>query len=422
VWLRFIFKTALAGLLLAALALAGVLAWGWRPEIAATDAQARPSFDAALVRKGGAPYAGGRAISTPFGIVFSTNITPDPDLGIGRWPESAFIRAMREGVSRDGRHLYPAFPYDHMTRMREEDIKAVYAFVMTRQPARVEAPANDLEFPFDQRALVAAWKMLFLSPGEYRPDRSKSEEWNRGGYLVEGLAHCGACHTPRNVLGAEKTEQAYAGGQTEGWIAPALDASSPAAVPWTPDRLFAYLREGRDALHGVATGPMAPVVRNLRQVSDADVRAITVYVADIAGAPSRERQDQAERIIARARGGAGPVQTRQVSGSDQGGQIYAGACAQCHGEAGRAPLTPALNLALSTPVRASDPANFLRIVLEGIHPAQGAAGPVMPGFGNVLSDEQLAALGEHVRASFSDRPPWTGLGQAVRQARHKNGS
>jgi mono/diheme cytochrome c family protein len=214
-------------------------------------------------REDGLPFAGGRPIVTPFGRVFSTNITPDPHTGIGGWSEVAFVRAMREGVSRDGRHLYPAFPYDHMTKMRELDIRAVYAFIMTRKPVRALTPPNALAFPFNIRLLVAGWKLLFLDRTVLETDQRQTAEWNEGAYLVEGLGHCGACHTPRNLLGAEKKNQAYTGGESDGWTAPALNGASPAAVPWDVERLFVYLRHGRENFHGAVAGPMAPVVSNL---------------------------------------------------------------------------------------------------------------------------------------------------------------
>jgi mono/diheme cytochrome c family protein len=309
-----------------------------------------------------------------------------------------------------------------MTKMREDDIEAVYAFVMTRQPARAATLANDLEFPFNIRTFVAGWKLLFLDRGVFQADPSKSPEWNHGAYLVEGLAHCGACHTPRNVLGAERQDAAYGGGESEGWIAPALNAASPAAVPWTAERLYTYLREGRDDLHGVAAGPMAPVVRNLAGVPDANVEAIAVYVTDISGAPSRGRQEQARRAIARAseRARQQPTRAEPLSG---GAQIYAGACAQCHGEAGRTPINPALNLALSTPVRAPESANVVRIIMDGIHPPEGAAGPLMPGFGQALTDAQIASLAAYLRAHFTDQPAWSNIEATVRRARRlKEGS
>jgi mono/diheme cytochrome c family protein len=366
----------------------------------------------------GPPYAGGRPITTPFGIVHSTNITPDEQTGIGGWTEAAFARAVREGVSRDGRHLYPAFPYDHMAKMRADDIKAVYAFMMTRRPARLQAQPNELMFPFNIRSLIAGWKLLFLDRTPVQTDPSKSAEWNRGFYLVEGLGHCGACHTPRNALGAEKQGQAYAGGEADGWIAPALNMNSTAAVPWTAEQLHAYLRGGFHELHGIAAGPMAAVVSNLANVPDEDVRAMAVYVADVAGIASEERRLQAAKAIARAKGEA----TLAIAAdADEGASIYAGACAQCHGEAGRHPASPALNLSLSSALRLPQPDNTLRILLGGIHPVDGGAGPVMPGFANVLADNQLTALLAYLRTSFAQQPAWTGIEAAVRNARRVGG-
>jgi mono/diheme cytochrome c family protein len=364
-------------------------------------------------RLDGPPFAGGRSIATPFGRVYATNITPDPDTGIGGWSEAAFERAMREGVSRDGHHLYPAFPYDHMAKMSEDDIRAVYAFIMTRRPVHASTPANELAFPFNVRMLVAGWKLLFLARGELRPDRAQSAEWNRGAYLVEGLGHCGACHTPRNALGAERREQAYAGGEADGWIAPALNAASPAAVPWDTERLYTYLRHGEESLHGSAAGPMAPVVSNLAGVPDADVRAIATYVASVAGAPTRERQTDAEKVMARAKS---PPAAAAGSPGSVGAAIYAGTCAQCHGEAGRAPANAALNLSLSSALRVPRPDNILRILRGGIRPDGDGRGPFMPGFAGVLTEAQTVALLGYLRSHFADKPAWAGVEEAVRRA------
>src|SRR5881394_2052003 len=227
----------------------GIVGWGvivavaafaiaWRPALVASEPP--QSFDPALVKRGrelaamgncdnchtvrgGKSFAGGVAVPTPFGIIYSSNITPDSDTGIGRWSEAAFRRAMRSGVDRDGRHLYPTFPYDHFTNVSDQDDQALYAFLMTRPPVRARPPANQLAFPYDQRVMIAGWKLLFLRSGTWRPDSAKSAEWNRGGYLVEGLAHCGSCHTPRNALGAERGEQQFAGGDVENWHAYAIN-------------------------------------------------------------------------------------------------------------------------------------------------------------------------------------------------------
>jgi mono/diheme cytochrome c family protein len=230
--------------------------------------------------------------------------------------------------------------------------------MMTRKPVQAAAPANELPFPFNLRPLIAGWDLLFLKHGVPPSNPAKSAEWNRGAYLVEGLGHCGACHTPRNRFGAEESGKAYAGGESEGWIAPALTAASPAAVPWDADRLYRYLRTGFDALHGVAAGPMAPVVENLTAAPDADVRAIAAYVADVAGAESKQRRDRAAKVLARVKEKTGIPDP----GDQPGSSVYAGACAQCHGELGRKPANPALDLALSSVLRMPRPANVARIL------------------------------------------------------------
>lgn len=368
-------------------------------------------------REGGIAYAGGRPIPTPFGTVFTSNITPDPGTGIGSWTPAAFTRAMREGVSRDGRHLYPAFPYDHMTRMRQLDIDAVYAFLMTRRPAVATPPDNDLPFPFNLRPLVAFWKLLFLDKGAAAEDSRRGPEWNRGAYLVEGLGHCGACHTPRNALGAEDSRRAYGGGETEGWTAPALNADSPAAVPWDAERLYRYLRHGYDDRHGMAAGPMAPVVRNLSLVPDAEVRAMSVYVAAMAGAPNAARTQAASQALARVNGDGA---VRRAPDTSAGGTIYAGACAQCHGEAGRAPSNPALHLALSSALRTPRSDNIVRLIRDGVHSPDLGGEPLMPGFANVLSDAQVVALAAYLRTAFTEQPAWSDIGKSVQRARESD--
>jgi len=245
----------------------------WRPAIAAIDPPALQAFDATLIKRGrelaaigncndchtvrgGRNFAGGLPVPTPFGTIFSSNITPDAETGIGQWSEAAFRRAMRSGVNRAGQHLYPTFPYDHFTNVSDQDDQALYAYLMTRQPVHAPARENQLPFPLDQRPVIAGWKLLFLRSPTYRPDPAQSAEWNRGAYLVEGLAHCGACHTPRNALGAERTTAQFAGGDVDNWHAYALNERSSAPVPWNAEALFAYLRDGWHPDHGTARGPM----------------------------------------------------------------------------------------------------------------------------------------------------------------------
>src|SRR3979490_72801 len=306
------------GSILCLAAIAGAIAVAvivWRPAIAAIEPPAPQSFDSALVKRGrdlaaigncndchtvrgGRNFAGGLPVPTPFGIIFSSNITPDAETGIGRWPEAAFRRAMRSGVDRDGQHLYPTFPYDHFTNVSDEDDRALYAYLMTRQPVRAPARENQLPFPLDQRFVIAGWKLLFLRHGTYQPDATKSAEWNRGAYLVEGLAHCGACHTPRNALGAERASAQFGGGDVENWQAYAINAQSPSPVPWDAEALFAYLRNGWHPDHGSARGPMAQVVSNLSSVPETDLRTIATYMAGVFGAPTPDRKRQGEAVLA----------------------------------------------------------------------------------------------------------------------------
>jgi len=236
--------------------------------------------------------AGGKPLATPFGTIYSTNITPDVETGIGAWSYPAFERAMREGIHRDGRHLYPAFPYTHFARTTDADMQALYAYLMAQPAVRVETPPNALAFPFNQRPLMAGWNALFHTPGALKADPTKSEIWNRGAYLVEGLGHCSACHSPRNALGAEVAGAHLAGGSAEGWEAPALTSLSQAPIPWSEDELYAYLRTGESRLHGVAAGPMAPVVKELAALPDSDIRAMAVYLASF----NETTMDRAARL------------------------------------------------------------------------------------------------------------------------------
>jgi len=370
---------------------------------------------------GGKSFAGGLGIPTPFGTVYSTNITPDPDTGIGQWSEAAFLRAMREGVDREGNHLYPAFPYDHFTRVTDEDNSALYAFLMTRQPVSATAPPNDLTFPLNIRLLVAGWKLLYFDDGAFQADPGQSDEWNRGAYLAEGLGHCGACHTPRNVLGAEDTERHFSGGVAEGWNAYAIDEASPAPVPWEKESLAFYLRDGWHSAHGVSRGPMAEVTGNLGPLPDSDIDAIAIYVVSLMGEPSAERRQQADALVEEvaASGTASAAEASQAeppATEDPGAAIYASACASCH-ESGRALPFGGLNFALSTAINAPNPQNIINVTLFGLPAADGEASAVMPGFAEVLTDEQIAALLAHMRDRFSDQPPWEGVTNMARATR-----
>src|ERR1700726_2642624 len=314
----------IAGIVAGLLIGVAVFAVVWRPAIPALEPPTPQSFDADLVKRGRElaavgncndchtvrglkNFAGGLPVPTPFGTIYSTNITPDAETGIGRWSEAAFRRAMRSGVDRAGQHLYPTFPYDHFTNVSDEDDHALYAFLMTRLAVHAPAPANRLSFPLDQRFVVAGWKLLFFRRGTYQPDSTQSAEWNRGAYLVEGLAHCGSCHTPRNALGAERASAQFAGGDVDNWHAYAINAQSPAPVPWDADALFAYLRKGWQPDHGVARGPMAQVVSNLSQAPDSDIRAIATYMAGVFGAPAPDRKRRGEEVLAQIKSPPAPA-------------------------------------------------------------------------------------------------------------------
>jgi mono/diheme cytochrome c family protein len=400
----------------------------WRPAISAVEPPAPQSFDAELVKRGrdlaaigncndchtlrgGAAFAGGLPVPTPFGTIYSSNITPDPETGIGRWSEAAFRRAMRSGVDRAGQHLYPTFPYDHFTNVTDEDDQALYAYLMTRQPVQAPARANELSFPLNQRFVVAGWKLLFLRRGTYQPDATQSAEWNRGAYLVEGLAHCGACHTPRNALGAERASAPFSGGDVDNWHAYAINSRSPSPVPWDTEALFGYLRRGFHPDHGVARGPMAEVVSNLSSVRESDVHAIAAYMASVFGPPTQDRLRQASDVRAQIK--SPPAQSQPGTA---GASIYAAACATCH-ETGRPLPYGGVNLGLSTAVSAPDPRNAANIILSGIRPVEGERSPIMPGFAASMTDQQISALLNYLRSRFSNQPPWTGVEKTVQDAR-----
>jgi mono/diheme cytochrome c family protein len=419
-----------AALVCAGLGFAGL---AWRSEIRPVGKA--QSFDPALVKKGAElaavgnciachtvpgnkAFAGGLALPTPFGTIYSSNITPDDETGIGTWSEAAFQRAMREGVDRQGRHLYPAFPFDHFTHVTDEDNRALYAFLMTRDPIAARPPANELQFPFAFRPLLAVWKLLYLDAGPFRSDPKQNAEWNRGAYLAEGLGHCGACHTPRNGLGAEDKQRHLAGGEAEGWVAYAINEASPAPIPWDKNSLAFYLRNGWHEMHGVSRGPMAEVTGNLAGLPDSDVAAIATYVISIMGEPDIERKAEGERLRGEIAKGTVPmVETASANAADTAGEtIYRSACASCH-ESGRPPPFGGLDFRLSTAIQARNPQNIINVTLFGLPPADGEASAVMPAFASTLDDQQIADLLAFMRMSFSRATPWADVTEMVRRTR-----
>ncbi len=419
---------------LVALGVLGVLGFGalaWRPAIAPIAPPAPGSFAPQLVAKGealagggycaechtvkgGQSFAGGYAMPTPFGVLYSTNITPDPETGIGTWSEPAFARAMREGVARDGSHLFPAFPYDHFTKLSDDDVRALYAYFMTRAPVRAPARTNELAFPLNIRYLQEGWKLLFFRSGRFEPDDGKTAEWNRGAYLADGLSHCGACHTPRNSLGAEKAGDAYAGATVDNWIAPPLTAANPAPVPWAQEELYSYLHNGVSVLHGTAAGPMSPVVHGLSALPEADVRAIAVYFADIDHAGGRLAS--VDPAVLRSMSYAALGTGQQF---DADARLYLAACASCHYNSGHAPLAVRPDLALNSALNLSDPTNLIQVVLRGVGAKEGIPGVVMPSFAQGFSDTDIARIAAYLRRTRTNLPPWPDLDTKIAAIRRQ---
>ena len=420
-------------LALCAVGVLGYAAFAWRPAVALIEPPAPGSFARELVAKGevlaeagncaschtvsGQPrYTGGHVFHTPFGSLYSTNITPDPETGIGRWSQAAFMRAMREGVARDGSHLFPAFPFDHFTRLTDTDIEALYAYLMTLPAVAAPRAENDLFFPFSIRALQAGWKALYLDPGAFRPKPGRSEEWNRGAYLVEGLTHCGACHTPRNVFGAEQTGHPFASGLVDGWVIPALDLS-PSPARWTRPELVAFLRGGT-TIRGRAVGSMGPVVKALKALPDRDVEAIAAYLLEF-NRPLNPTPEAAMAKALRGRAGEGvPIVERKINRRRyRGEQLYITACGSCHGNGGAAPIATRSELALSTALWQRSPHNFINIVLDGVGGPDDAPGPMMPPFRNALSDRDITEIADYLRRTRVGEPLWPFFGQAVQVMR-----
>lgn len=363
--------------------------------------------------KGGDPYAGNYAMETGFGTIYATNLTPDMETGIGAYSKDAFRRAMHEGVGRDGRHLFPAFPYDHFTKMSDADIDAIYAFIMSEvKPVRTVQKENELPFPLNVRFLQAGWKMLFVDFGEYETVSDKSAEWNRGAYLAEGVTHCGACHTPRNALGAEISDQEYAGAEIDRWQAPALTAANASAVPWNAAEFREYLVKGSTKYHGIAAGPMGPVVHaGVRQLSDSDLTAISVYLGDKVGADDADLA-QSDVVKASLERNAPDRRYREAEGE----RLYTTACAACHYNskqvnAGRP------DLGINSSVNQDDPSNLIQVILYGVNSHQGTEGVVMPEFRDALTDDQITSIAAYLRADRAEQAPWEGLRDSVAQLR-----
>ena len=404
--------------------------YAYKPAIDPITADQRPTFDPETVEKGrilasagycatchtaseGAPYAGNYAMETGFGTIYSTNLTPDMETGIGSYSQDAFRRAMHEGVSRAGNHLFPAFPYDHFTKMSDADVDAIYAFIMTEiAPVVTAQKPNELPFPLDQRFLQAGWKLLFADLGRYEPDADHSDAWNRGAYLAEGVTHCGACHTPRNALGAEKTSEQFAGAEIDRWVAPALTAVNPSSVAWSAPEFKAYLQNGVTTYHGVAAGPMGPVVHDgVRELPEDDIDAIAVYLADKVGATQDDPATSAAVLASLRANQPDPLYRR-----DLGERLYATACAACHYNVEQiAQGRP--DLGINSATNLDTPNNLIHVILDGLNGPEGIAGVVMPGFRGALNDTEITAIAAYLRDKRAGKPAWPDLAGTVADIR-----
>ncbi len=342
--------------------------------------------------EGGIANAGGRAVETPFGTLYTTNLTPDPETGLGAWSFTAFDRAMRQGISRAGHNLYPAFPYTSFAKLSEEDMYALYGYLQTLPPVRAEVPQAQMVFPTNLRATTAVWNLLYHRPAELTPDPAQSAVWNRGRYLVEGAGHCSACHSPRNALGAEQGgATALSGAMIKGWFAPALVGTPAGARGWQVESLYAYLRHGVAPGLAAASGPMADVVESLSPLPDADIRAMATYLASL------------------TEGDAQVTPAPQLPAQpDATHRLFESACATCHEPAIVGTVTAAhVPLGQSMAIRAPSPEGLATVIREGLTAPFSHDLRDMPAFGGELSPDQIESLSAYLRARYApDLPAW----------------
>ena len=349
------------------------------------------------------PFAGGKRIDTPFGAIYSPNLTPDRETGIGDWSDADFVRALRFGVAPDSSRYYPAFPYPYFTKFTRGDILAVRAYLSTLTPFRNEEPPPALRFPLNFRVVMRVWNYLFFKPGILEPDQQKDIDWNRGRYLVEGAGHCGACHTPKNMFGADRRGQAFAGGRVGDWFAPRLDGAARSGLKsWSVDDIVEYLQSGRNA-RSHADGLMAEVVVNsTSKISDGDARAIAVYLKSLPAGPPEPQ------VIL-------PPEDRMKSGE----AMYEHACVACHEKDGSSAPRIYPPLPGNALLQSVDPTSTLRIILDGAQTVTTPRAPnkgSMPAYAKQWTDQQIADVTNYIRNSWGNAAPLVTADQ-VAQAR-----
>jgi mono/diheme cytochrome c family protein len=351
------------------------------------------------------PFAGGKRIDTPFGGITSPNLTPDRDTGLGGWSDDEFVRALRYGVGRDGTHYYPAFPYPNFTKLTRDDILAIRAYLATLSPIRNTAPPPDLSWPLNYRILMRGWNWLFFKSGILVPDQSKGAEWNRGRYLVEGAAHCGACHTPKNIFGADKRGQAFGGGKVQDMFAPRLDSAERSGLKsWSVEDIVEYLQSGRNGRSHAGELMSEVVVNSTSRMSDADVRAIAAYLKDLpAGAP--------EPAV------TAPPPQQMADGQ----RIYRSGCIACHEVDGSGAPRIYPPLPGNANLQSADPTSTLRIILDG---ATTVTTPRAPNKGSMpsypkLSDQEIADVATYIRNAWGNAAPAVTPEQVAKARRAK---
>ena len=352
---------------------------------------------------GGKPYAGNYPLNTPIGVMMTPNITPDKDTGIGGWSEEQFEQAFRHGIGKEGEYLYPAFPFAWYTRVKDDDVKAIYAYLMTLQPVNEKKKDNGIDFPFNVRGSLITWRTAFFRDGVFKPDPNATEEQNRGAYLVEGLGHCGMCHNENKLVGNTSLAGRLGGGVIDGWYAPNITPAGEEGIgAWSDEELVLYLKTGTAPGNrpGVAAGPMRQTIEeSLSKMTDADIKAIVAYLRSV---PARETYEK-QKLIAYEQAGA------------PGAETYLTYCSSCHKPDGKGVEGAVPALAGNSSVQTKGPENVLRIIYGGLAAQNGFA--PMPAIGQEMTEQQVKDVTDYVRNSWGNSAPVMNEGGDVSEAK-----